>query len=101
MQRCGNPFAAGVSTAEVMTVLGTGKPAAGSVARLAHGVGVAGVAIDVVAVAKPAHWPWAFPSTQLGPWERVGIGVLPKQCRFPPTLTRLMSDAVCDVLDWM
>jgi hypothetical protein len=38
----------------VITVLGTGKPETGSVTRLAHSVGVTGVAIDVVAVLKPA-----------------------------------------------
>jgi hypothetical protein len=82
-----------------MTVLGTGKDEAGS--RLARGDDVVGAPIDVVVVLKPAHWPCDCPSTQLGPWERVGAGELPKQCRSPPTLTRLMSDALCDVLDWM
>src|SRR5579871_88260 len=101
MQRCGNPFAAGVSTAEVITVLGTGKPEAGNAARLAHGVGVTGVAIDVVAVLKPAHWPCDRPSTQLGPCKWVGAGELPSQFRFPFTLTRLISDAACDLLDCM
>jgi hypothetical protein len=46
---------AGTLSATTMTVLGTGNPEAGSVARLAHGVGVAGAPIDVVVVLKPAH----------------------------------------------
>jgi hypothetical protein len=56
MQRSGKEPEAGVSTAEVITVLGTGKPEAGRVASAAHdATGVADVPIDVVVVAKPAH----------------------------------------------
>src|SRR6516164_4700220 len=99
MQRSGSPPPAGVSTADVMTAFGTGKSEAGSVARLAHGFGVTGIAIDVVLVLKPAHWPCACPSTQLGPCKRVGSGELPTQFRVPPTLTRLMSEAPCETLD--
>src|SRR5262249_51192789 len=84
-----------VSTAEVITVFGTGKPEAGSAARLAHDFGVTGVAIEVVLVSKPAHWPCERPSTQLGPRRRVGCGVLPVHSRLPPTLTRLMSEVPC------
>src|SRR3981189_2141957 len=89
MQRCGRPPPAGVSTADTITVLGTGKPAAGSAASAAHGRGVTGVAIDVVVVEKPAHWPCACPSTQLGPRNWVGFGELSAQLRFPSTRTRL------------
>jgi hypothetical protein len=81
-QTSGVPFPnvpAGKIIDSVMTVLGTGNPDAGSVAKLAHGVGVADAPIDVVVVLKPAHWPCDCPSTQLGPWERVGAGELPKQ----------------------
>jgi hypothetical protein len=47
---------AGVSTADVITVLGTGKPAADSVARLAQdATGVIAVPIDVFVVEKSAH----------------------------------------------
>src|SRR5260370_40668362 len=99
MQRSGSPPPAGVSTAEVMTALGTGKSEGGSVARLAHGFGVTGVAIDVVPVLKPARWPCECPSAQLGPCKRVGSGELPAQFRFPPTLTRLMPEAPCGTLD--
>src|SRR3979490_2203075 len=59
MQRSCGPPAAGVSTADTITVLGTGKPAAGSAASAAHGRGVTGVAIDVVVGGKLAHWPCA------------------------------------------
>jgi hypothetical protein len=85
----------------VITVLGTGKPEPGSVFRLAHGVGVTGVAIEVVVVLNPAHWPCDRPSTQLGPCECVGAGEFPSQFRFPFTLMRLTSDAACPWLDWI
>src|SRR5215472_9952780 len=93
MQRSGSPLPAGVSTAEVITVLGTGNPEAGSMARLAHATGVTGVAIEVVRVLKSAHWFCAFPSTQLGPRKFVGEGELLTQFRLPATWTRLTSEA--------
>src|SRR5689334_4454287 len=102
MHRSGKVLLAGVSTAEVITVLGTGKADAGSRASAAHeAAGVTGVAIDVVLVAKPAHWSCALPSTQLGPCTCVGSGEFCWQCRFPPTCTRLTSDAVFERFDWM
>ena len=59
MQRSGRPVVgvlAAVSVAESITVLGTGKPAADNVARLAQdATGVTGVPIDVFVVEKSAH----------------------------------------------
>jgi hypothetical protein len=58
-QNSGNPglaAPAGTIRAASITVLGTGKPEAGNVTRLAHGVGVTGVATDVVVVLKPVDW---------------------------------------------
>ena len=56
MQRSGKDPLAGVSTAEVITVFGTGKAEAGSAASAAQdAAGVTGVAMDVVVVPKPAH----------------------------------------------
>ena len=101
MQRCGRPPPAGVSTADTITVLGTGKPAGGSAASAAHGRGVTGVAIDVDVVEKPAHWPCACPSTQLGPRNWVGSGELSAQLRFPSTRTRLTSEALAATFEWM
>src|SRR4030081_2942894 len=104
MQRCGRPPPAGVSTADTITVLGTGEPGAGtagSAARAAHGRGVTGVAIDVVVVEKPAHWPCACPSTQLGPRNWVGFGELSAQLRFPSTRTRLTSEALAATFERM
>jgi hypothetical protein len=65
---------AGSSPIEVITVSGTGKPEAGSVARLPYHVGVTDVAIDVVVVLKAAHWPCQCPSTQRDPCPWVGGG---------------------------
>ena len=56
MQRSGKDPLAGVSTADVITVFGTGKPETGRAASAAHDpAGVTGVPIDDVVVAKPAH----------------------------------------------
>jgi len=56
MQRCGWVELAGVSTAPVITVLGTGNTELGSVASAAQlAAGVTGVAIEVVWVMKPSH----------------------------------------------
>src|SRR5690242_6308648 len=103
MQRAGSVEVAVARTAEVMTVFGTGKLAADErAASAAHeGTGVAGVAIEVVVVAKPAHCPCTSPSTQLGPRCCVGSGEFCWQCRLPPTATRLTSDGVFERLDWM
>src|SRR4051812_31828975 len=100
MQRCGSEPEAGVSTADVITALGTGKPELGSAARAAHdAAGVTGVPIDVVRVTKPSHCPTPSPlSAQLGPRKWVGWGELALQCRFPPISTRLMSEAVVERL---
>src|SRR6266404_511324 len=63
--------------------------------------GVSGVAIDVVVVEKPAHWPCACPSTQLGPRNWVGSGELSAQLRFPSTRTRLTSEALAATFERM
>jgi hypothetical protein len=56
MQRSGKDPLAGVSTADVITVFGTGKPEAGRAASAAQDpAGVTGLPIDDVVVAKPAH----------------------------------------------
>ena len=57
MQRSGRLPLAAVSTAEVITVFGTGKPAAGRAASAAHdAAGATGpLLIDVPVVAKPVH----------------------------------------------
>jgi hypothetical protein len=57
MQRCGKVMVAGVSVADVITVLGTGNPVAGKLAKAAHDeAGVTGpLLIDVAVVAKPWH----------------------------------------------
>ena len=62
MQRSGNVTVAGVSTADVICVLGTGKPAADSIARSAQdATGAIGpLLIDVLVVAKPAHSSWEW-----------------------------------------
>jgi hypothetical protein len=56
MQRSGKPPPA-ASTADVITVLGTGNPEAGRLAKAAHDeTGVTGpLLIDVEVVAKPWH----------------------------------------------
>src|SRR3954464_8584216 len=63
MQRAGSVEAGDARTAEVITVFGTGRLAAGRAARAAQdATGVTGVAIDVVVAAKPPHCPCASPS---------------------------------------
>src|SRR5438874_7384944 len=102
MHRAGSVEVADARTADVITILGTGKAETDSAASAAQeATGVTGVAIEVVVVAKPAHCPCELPSTQLGPCTRVGSGEFCWQCRSPPTVTRLTSDAVFERLDWM
>src|SRR5258708_18171108 len=57
MQRCGKPPPAGVSTADTITVLGTGQPAGGSAARAPHGRRLTRGAGHVVVGEEPAAWP--------------------------------------------
>src|SRR5689334_20469413 len=103
MQRSGNVLVAGASTADVITVLGTGNPVAGRLARAAHPeTGVTGpLLIDVEVVAKPWHWPSETPSTQLGPCVCVGAVEFCWQIRLPPTVTRLTSGAVGPRFCWI
>src|SRR5262249_40117281 len=94
----GGPPPAAVSTADTIAALGTGKSDVGRPVSMLHGFGVTGVAIDVVVVENPAHWFCALPTTQLGPCRWVGAGELLTQFRFPPTLTRLTSEAAWEAL---
>src|SRR4029077_10652766 len=53
--------------------------------------------------AKPrlaVHWPCRLPVTKSGPKVCVGGGVFPWHCKFPPTETRLMSEAALELLRW-
>jgi hypothetical protein len=74
---------AGTTVADLTVTLGTFNVDATQLGAVAGG-------------AKPslaAHWPWRLPATKSGPKLCVGAGVLPPHCRFPPTETRLMSEA--------
>jgi hypothetical protein len=54
--------------------------------------------------AKPrlaAHWPCRLPATKSGPKVFVGAGAFPWHSRFPPTETRLMSEAALALLSWI
>jgi hypothetical protein len=51
--------------------------------------------------AKPrlaAHWPNSCPLAQSGPKPCVGEALLPWHCKTPPTLVKLTSDGVIELL---
>src|SRR5258707_14169567 len=61
MQRCGRPPPAGVSTADTVTVLGTGKPAGGRPPGAGHGRRENRDPDDCPAGGKPGHWAFRCP----------------------------------------
>src|SRR5215470_8822881 len=106
LQCSGNVAVAATTVADMITVFGTGKSVRD--ARPSHAVpapfGLPGETMDVPFAAKPRlapHWFCRFPVTQSGPYLCVGGGVFCWHSRFPPIVTRLISEAVFEPLLWI